>query len=111
MKNKKITSLLEIVSVDIRISVYKKAIKLIEKQIIFASVEGYGLCLLLPCILWDLKHYCDLAPNGKDWEYRDTIIAFPELTEEMIVELLDVEATIRNIKRVELLKQFIIDLK
>jgi hypothetical protein len=32
----------------------------------------------------DLKHYCDLAPNGKDWEYRDTIIAFPELTEEMI---------------------------
>jgi hypothetical protein len=35
----------------------------------------------------------------------------PELTEEMIVELLDVEATIRNIKRVELLKQFIIDLK
>jgi hypothetical protein len=40
-----------------------------------------------------------------------TIIAFPELTEEMIVELLDVEATIRNIKRVELLKQFIIDLK
>jgi hypothetical protein len=57
----------------------------------------------------DLKHYCDLAPNGKDWEYRDTIIA--ELTEEMIKELLDVEATIRNIKRVELLKQFIIDLK
>jgi hypothetical protein len=34
MKKKKITSLLEIVSVDIRISVYKKAIKLIEKQII-----------------------------------------------------------------------------
>jgi hypothetical protein len=40
----------------------------------------------------DLKHYCDLAP-GKDWEYRDTIIAFPELTEEMIKELLDVEDT------------------
>jgi hypothetical protein len=32
-----------------------------------------------------------------DWEYRDTIIAFPELTEEMIVELLDVEATIHVI--------------
>jgi hypothetical protein len=29
----------------------------------------------------------------------------------MIVELLDVEAIQRNIKRVELLKQFIIDLK
>jgi hypothetical protein len=36
-------------------------------------------------------------------------IAFSK-PEEMIKELLDVEATIRNIKRVELL-QFIIDLK
>jgi hypothetical protein len=39
--------------------------------------------------LWDLKHYCDLAPNGKDWEYRDTIVL--SQFEEMIKELLDVE--------------------
>jgi hypothetical protein len=41
MKNKS-TSLLEIVSVDIRISVYKKAIKLIEKQIILLLLRVMG---------------------------------------------------------------------
>jgi hypothetical protein len=49
-------------------------------------------CLLIPCILWDLKHYCDLAPMVRLGVSRYYYCFL--LTEEMIVELLDVEATI-----------------
>jgi len=65
-----------------RISVYKQAIKLIEsgKRKYGCS---YGLCLILPCILWDLKNYCDNAPNGNDWHYNVTLIMFPEIKSEI----------------------------
>jgi hypothetical protein len=43
---------------------------------------------IITLYLMGFKTLLWFSTNGKDWEYRDTIIAFPELTEEMIVELL-----------------------
>lgn len=36
------------------------------------------LCLILPCILWDLSHYMNNGPHGA-WHWHDVKIAFPEI--------------------------------
>ena len=58
---------------------YKEALEIIEKDIPRFGMGSFSLCLLLPCILWDLKTASSLTPDGKHWDYIDTIIAFPEL--------------------------------
>ena len=64
---------------EIRLSVYKDAIKIIEKgEIVFGLSEFY-LCLMLPCILYDLNHYMGKRHNGNDWHLHDVQIAFPEI--------------------------------
>ncbi len=81
------------VPIEIRREVYKKA--LTESKIRI----NYGLCLLLPVILWDLADYLSENPLGKYWSYIHTPIAFPELTEErmdFINELTREEATERR---------------
>jgi hypothetical protein len=75
MKNTHIKNLLSVVPDTIRLEVYKEALANVEK--------GYGLCLLLPTKLWDI-HYLDDGPDGLDWDFDDTKIAFPELTVEVI---------------------------
>ena len=43
----------------------------------------YNLCLLFPCILWDLHSYLDTAPFGHNWNFLDTPTAFPELKRKL----------------------------
>lgn len=113
MKNTKIKNLKQVVPTEIRIQVYRKAIKLIDKQEKEHVLFGvYALCVLLPCVLWDLKSYADYAPDKKCWSMNDTSTAFPELTDEVIriIESKDGQ-TRRNVTRVAFLRQFIQELK
>jgi len=70
-----------LVPTDIRIDTYKKAIDIIKNGAPKHGVFPHGICLLLPCVLWNLQHYCDDAPNGDGWNYQDTPNQFPELTQ------------------------------
>lgn len=74
-------SLTEIVPKSIRIKIYKKALKILENDPELTKRLGTGICLVLPCILWDLNHFLDVNPFGEDWNYREAKIAFPELAE------------------------------
>jgi hypothetical protein len=70
-----------------RIEVYKKALYLIKNSIYDYYMTSHGLCLLLPCILWELKTYCDESPDGKDWKISNTGQLFPELNDDVIDSL------------------------
>lgn len=90
---------IEITSVvppEIRLEVYKDALMVIQsKNRIINSMfytknkmgrvlhEGrsMGLCLLLPCVLWNLDTYMDKDPNGREWMFSRTWTAFPEIKE------------------------------
>ena len=104
---------------EIRILVYKKAISEIKRK----TYTKYGLdsaylCLLLPCILWNLKRYENCGPNQYNWE--NTNNAFPEFTDKEINSItsipinLSAESTIvksrrkRDLKRLEILENAII---
>lgn len=68
-----------------RIKIYKQAIELLKtNQPHFDMDKGLPLCLLLPCILYQLDHYLQSNPDGTSFNYKDTPIAFPELTPERI---------------------------
>jgi len=84
MKNTHIPNLLKEVPKDIRLEVYKEALDIIINNKIIKSNSGYNLCILLPCLLWDLEDYWDISPNGETWHYQETIKAFPELTQKFI---------------------------
>lgn len=105
MKNIHIKSLKEVVPTELRLEVYKKAILCIENNIKIAGMCSHGLCLLLPCLLWDLKHPSSLTPDNKEWNYQDTSIAFPELTEEVISKI--ERSKDRQATRANYLKAFI----
>jgi len=80
--NTHITTLEEIVPIDIRLTCYIKAKEFVKQS--DTIDKTHGLCLLFPMMLWNLKHYGSSQPNGKDWNYNDASIAFPELTEKII---------------------------
>jgi len=69
-----------LVDVKIRIEVYKEAMKIIKRGEPAHGLHFLELCLLFPCILWNLKHYCDDSPSGLHWSVDETPIMFPELT-------------------------------
>lgn len=80
MKNTHILNLKKEVPLDIRIEVYKDAIKYLENALKVDEDKYYvGLCILLPCLLWDLDSSFSVAPDSLDWETEDTVIAFPEI--------------------------------
>jgi hypothetical protein len=69
---------------DIRIEIYTQAITHIEtksRKYIDSDRDGnvFSLCLLLPCILWDLPTYLSYAPEVRLWDYRDITTMFPEM--------------------------------
>lgn len=88
MKNTHIPNLLQEVPKDIRLEVYKEALDIISNNIRHESGSGFSLCLLLPCLLWDLDWYCNLAPDKDSWDWRDTTKAFPELTKDIITNII-----------------------
>ena len=78
MKNYDCT-LEEVVPSEIRLEVYKEALNFIENDKKEYGLDKYdGLCLLLPCIMWDLNHFLNNDPNGNYWYYGDTQYSFPE---------------------------------
>jgi hypothetical protein len=66
----------------IRLEVYKEALEIVKKGQWVFGLESFGLCLILPCVLWGLKHFQDDMPGGGEWAYDDTPKAFPEFTPE-----------------------------
>ena len=86
MKNRNI-KVGEVVPVEIRIEVYKKAIKIIEIGKICFGLTSPSLCLMLPCILWDLKHFLNDAHNGEMYCCDSAKAMFPELTDDVITHI------------------------
>jgi hypothetical protein len=110
MKNTNITSLKKPVPVNIRIEIYEEAISIIKEGRPKYSMSDFHLCILFPCILWDLESFYNPGPsNGEDWEYEDTTIAFPELTEKIISQINS--CSNKNDLRIMLLENFIKILK
>lgn len=95
----------EVVPETIRLEVYKEALDFIENDREGYGLDKYdGLCLLLPCIMWDLNHFLSSDPNGYYWCWDETQYAFPEFGEliHLITECIDeneeVEARIKVLK-------------
>jgi hypothetical protein len=70
-----------------RLKVYKKALNIMENDPKKLEKMGNGLCLILPCILWNHKDCYQTAPDGFDWSYEQTSIAFSELTKRQIYNI------------------------
>ncbi len=89
MKNEHVLPQTEVPE-ELRLEIYKEALRLIETDNeILGTHWDYGLCLLLPCILWDLDSFTSRGPKGKGWNYRDTTTMFPEI-EPIVCELVEV---------------------
>lgn len=113
-------SLREIVPIEIRLQIYKNALLFLKSDKKYRNSEydynleydQAGLCILLPCILWNLKDYLSNPKHSnEDWAYQHTSIAFPELTKDVIdnIEKCDSEKAVK--KRIKYLKQWIKILK
>lgn len=74
--------------IPVRLEVYKK-MKTLIINIDWGKyvISGPWLCLTLPCILWNLSSVHDTDPNGYSWSCKDTQIAFPELSDEVLKTL------------------------
>lgn len=111
MKNQHITTLKKPIPIDIRIEVYKDAIDIIKNNIKHDTLTTNSisaLCLLLPCILWDLDHWLQDTPAGIDWNHNDVPKAFPEIkqwTEEAYK--FGGNSNNKNLKRIEVLQNAI----
>lgn len=86
MKNKRIKNLHQVVPENIRLRIYKKVLKDLEKTGICKN--SVGLCLILPIVLWDLPDSLTECPDGSFWDWRDTRKAFPELTQKVLSDIL-----------------------
>ena len=115
MKNTHILNLKQEVPLDIRIEVYKDAIKYLENVL----KDGYdeysvALCILLPCLLWKLNSFFSLTPDGYNWGTNQTVIAFPELKTWLPVNdsfTKEHKRLYRIQKRIDFLKETITELK
>jgi len=74
MKNQNILPNTE-VPFELRQEVYKNALEAITK--IADNDRSFGLCIMLPRILWGVKHDCH--PNGEHFYFADSDVLFPEL--------------------------------
>ena len=79
MKRTHIINLKSEIDIQTRLQVYKEALE--EKS----KVLKYGLCLGLPIILWGHEDHFGLTPIGMVWTHGHTPIAFPELTNDVIM--------------------------
>ena len=110
MKNKHIFAG-DLVPENIRLSVYKKAAVIIREKFWFSQLSEPYLCLLLPCILWELNSFLDKDPNDNIWQDSNTPLMFPELTKDVIrsVERTTTKTEANNL-RLKFLNQFIANL-
>jgi hypothetical protein len=102
--------LISILPKEVRLEVYKKTKQVILKnEDVFGLKRNYHLCLLLPCILWNLNYYLDYPTCDEYWSFSRTPIAFPELTKQDI-ELIQESEDINKV-RLKLLNSYIKKLK
>lgn len=112
LKNEHIKNLNHEVPKQLRINVYKQAIYHIKNDIPVANIGIYGLCLVLPCLLWGFESTHQSPPDGERWDFGQTPKAFPELTDEIMDELtFTVKTSEKNKKRIKYLQQFVHDLE
>jgi hypothetical protein len=111
MKNENI-SIHDIVPKKIRREVYTEAIKIIESGNPIAGLTSFGLCLILPCILWDLPTFLSETPHGTGWDSYDTRNMFPELTNKRIyyIETSSSCQEERNKQRIKVLTEMLAEL-
>ena len=67
------------VPIELRLQTYKEAIEIIEKGEHKFEMKQFQLCVLLPCIFWDLKTFNEDYKVKTYWFSEDTSIMFPEL--------------------------------
>ena len=90
-----------------RLKVYKKALNIIENgNKPPGHITGYKLCLLLPVILWKLKHFLNDAPDGSYWLHTDTHEIFPELTRNHVLKINNIMSP-KDYLRIKILKEII----
>lgn len=81
MRNEHLT-LKSVIPEEIRLECYKEALDIIEQKKDVCGLDfDTSLCLLLPCILWNLDDYRDSSPLGENWSFIHTQTAFKELVE------------------------------
>ena len=98
----------EVIPSKIRLEVYKEALDFIENDKEEYGLNKYdGLCLLLPCITWDLNHFLNKDPNENCWFWDDTQHSFPEFGEliHLITNCIDEEEEVET--RIKVLKSCI----
>lgn len=82
MKNEQY-SIREELPKEIRLEVYQQAISILQNFLKTGNRDKYSangaLCLLLPCLLWDLVTMWDEDPNGNYWDPYHTPQSFPEI--------------------------------
>lgn len=121
MKNRQYT-LKEALPFNVRLNVYIEALIDYRANYIdtrFSGLEtvteNIGLCLALPCILWNLGHYLDEVTydDGRKeyrWDYKDVHKAFPELAEGhgvLFSKLGNVRSIKTNADRVKVLESIV----
>ncbi len=107
IKNKiMIESLKEVIPLEKKLLIYNKALNCLETKKYPANLLYGPLCILLPCLLWNLNSFLDRAPNGKIWNYLDTVVAFPEIAQG-VKELIKLKCEEREPLRIEVIKKAI----
>jgi len=100
----------DLVPKEIRIQVYKEAIKRIKTNT--HNQLGIGICLVIPCILWGLEFFLDPAPNGDYWTFKITQEMFPEITDEVIDRIKEVDSEKnQNRMRIKVLEEIVKELE
>lgn len=99
------------IPLEIRLEVYKKAILSIRrKNYSRYDLNTPQLCLLLPCILWNLDNFMKPGPNGYQWINCKS--AFPEFGKSELIEISKVRKVSSNEetdnKRIEILLRAIV---
>jgi len=67
---------------ELRLKIYKKLLEMFLKAKDYHNVIAgcSGLCLSLPCLLFNLSCVYNNDPNGNNWDYNLTGESFIELT-------------------------------
>ena len=98
---------------ELRLEIYKKAVEYYnnynpQKDWGVAKTKGRGLCVVLPCILWDLVSYWEIPPHlTESWKHYDTQIAFPEIKPWIQYAVLKKFDDINISMRIEFLQEII----
>lgn len=101
----------ESLPLDVKIEVFKKSLDVIySKTWSKYKLAGPWLCLLFPCVLWDLESY--IQNRVHTWTTSDTKTAFEELDDVVIASIENAETSNAAINlRIEYIKTWIVNLE